>query len=720
MLSSEQIKTHTIRLNAPVRVKKFSDGFEDLSRQEKLYAYHFVRASWEGALTCLHQVSYESPVIFCLAQFYFSGQSVDALRAAAAQTHPDPQAFDHFLAYFAGFLGNLGNYISFGQKKFVPNLEPEVFLAIYKSAPHFSEFEAAFGRNFAEVWGLVGREVFSLESPFHTLGLPSQGGTSGYMSRGLTEAELDAMNRFLEARKQSPLNTRCFKKAEQGVDVFEITVASEVGYETMHCFEGKRIRLRHGEFSEYLERMNASLEKAIPQARSAVQADMIRDYVAHFRTGDVRLHVESQKKWVTDKAPVIETNIGWIETYLDPQNIRAYFEGFVSISNKQRSAKYQRLVEAYEQIIRAAPWPETFCKDKFLRPDFTSLDIITFASMSCPIGINIPNYDRVRNDHGFKNVYLANCVSDFSGGEYPFCSPEDAQLLKSVGDKAFKLEVALHELIGHGSGKLFMEKEGGGLNFDPERTFDLLTGHKVTGHYKLGETWNSKFGDISCSYEECRADTCALFLGFEPAAYRIFDIADSELREAMSANVLEYMREAVLGLKLYNPDKRKWGQAHTQGAFVFLSFVLRNQDPEAKVLDVVLDEANQSFRFFLDRDRLMGPGRQIIGDLLRHLQQYKSSADSENGVAFYKDHSQVNEHFLKVRKIVLANQKPRRMDMYYELAIENGEVVEKKAEVSMKGLVESFHGHWTEPRNQLIQRVMREWAWRGNSATLRV
>ena len=720
MLSPAQIKTHTVELGTSIVVKDFSEGFRDLTPQEKHYAYHFVRASWEGALMCLHQVSYESPVIFCLAQFYFSGQSVGDLRAAAEACGLSDRAFDHYVAYFAGFLGSLGNYISFGNKKFVPNLTPDEFVTIYRSAPHFAEFEEAFGERFEDVWKLVDREIFCLDAPYPDINLPSKGGVSGYMSRSLTEAELDTLNRFLASIKQSPLNTRSFKKFENGARVYEITVGSEVGYETMHTFEGLRIRLRYGEFSEYLERMNASLERAIPHARSELQADMLRDYVAHFRTGDVDLHIESQKKWVDDKGPVIETNIGWIETYLDPQNIRAYFEGFVSISNKQRSLKYLTLVNSYETIIQAAPWPQTFCKDKFLRPDFTSLDIITFASTGCPLGINVPNYDRVRNDYGFKNVYLANNMSNYSNMNFSFLDKEDNEMLQKNGNLGYKLHVALHELIGHGSGKLFMEKKEGGLNFDPEQTFNLLNGEKVTSYYKNGESWNEKFGAISCSYEECRADTCGLYLGFEPAAYQIFGIQDSEIRDILSSNVLNHLRKAVLGLKLYNPELKKWGQAHTQGAFVFLSFLMRHQDPEAKVVDIILNEAEDDFRFFVDRDRLMTLGRPIIGDLLRHLQQFKSSADSEAGTAFYNDYSAVSEYFLKVRKVVMANQKPRRKDMYHELRVENGEVVEKKTAVSKEHLVENFHKHWEMPRDELIQMVMRTWRWRGNSATLRV
>jgi dipeptidyl-peptidase-3 len=72
------------------------------------------------------------------------------------------------------------------------------------------------------------------------------------------------------------------------------------------------------------------------------------------------------------------------------------------------------LVTNSEAIIPKLPWPKEMEKDKFLAPDFTTLEVICFASNGCPLGINIPNYDDIRCDEGFKNVYLGNAMASVS------------------------------------------------------------------------------------------------------------------------------------------------------------------------------------------------------------------------------------------------------------------------------------------------------------------
>lgn len=67
---------------------------------------------------------------------------------------------------------------------------------------------------------------------------------------------------------------------------------------------------------------------------------MIEYYIEHYKSGSVELHKDSQRKWIKDKGPVVETNMGWIETYIDPTNERGYYEGWVAIVDKPKSEKF--------------------------------------------------------------------------------------------------------------------------------------------------------------------------------------------------------------------------------------------------------------------------------------------------------------------------------------------------------------------------------------------
>lgn len=72
---------------------------------------------------------------------------------------------------------------------------------------------------------------------------------------------------------------------------------------------------------------------------------MVSAYVDHFEFGDVDQHKESQRHWIKDVGPVVESNIGFIETYLDPLGARAEFEGFVAVVDKVVSKKFNTLVD---------------------------------------------------------------------------------------------------------------------------------------------------------------------------------------------------------------------------------------------------------------------------------------------------------------------------------------------------------------------------------------
>ena len=201
------------------------------------------------------------------------------------------------------------------------------------------------------------------------------------------------------------------------------------------------------------------------------------------------------------------------------------WSGWVAFNDKERSEKFHKLVAKSDVIVPKLPWERSLENTKFMAPDFSSLDILTFAGDRLPSGINIPNYYDIREHDGFKNVIFENKAKHSNKSDNTITphmkTLAESQYFNKNQKLAYQVQVAGHELFGHGSGKLIYKDEKTGKC--PMKVEDPMNpGQFIESCYEKGETYSTKFGDISTSFEECRADLSGLYLQAYPEMHSLF------------------------------------------------------------------------------------------------------------------------------------------------------------------------------------------------------
>lgn len=614
------------------------------------------------------------------------------------------EALQQFLSYATQFLGNLGNYKGFGDSKFIPRCPLEAIEALASAVPKAKEVLEKLKTPVAAFYATTGEP-----GKMH-LGFPDKDHLSTYYpdSPDITQDEIDQISGFMAEKKLLPENTR-LKKTKDGN--YELLIASglgnpppeggDAGPESVFVLSGslggKKLKLVYGDHIEEMAKIALQIKKAGLHAANDRQKRMMDEYAKSFGTGSLNAFKESQKLWVKDIGPMVETNIGFIETYRDPANVRAEWEGLVAMVNKERTQAFQKLVDAAPSMIPKLPWSRDFEKDAFQAPDFTSLEVLTFNGSGIPAGINIPNYNDIRQEIGFKNVSLGNVLSAKAPNEpIPFIHSRDLDVYQANRDLAFEVQVGIHELLGHGTGKLLQETEPGKFNFDEKNPpVSPVTNRPITTYYKPGQTWSSVFGGFSASYEECRAECVAMALGCDFGILQIFGFGDgnvdmsSKAGDVLYTSYLSMARAGVAAVEFWDPKSRKWGQAHMQARFSILKTFL-DAGEGFTVLDYTKDDLSD-LTIKLDREKILTVGRKAVEAYLQKLHVFKCTADYEAGRKLYDEMTEVDAWWAeKARPEVLRKKTPRKVFVQANTVERDGKVELVEYEATCEGMIKSW------------------------------
>lgn len=358
-----------------------------------------------------------------------------------------------------------------------------------------------------------------------------------------------------------------------------------------------------GKYGPYLTKIVENLKKARDYAEDEKQKEVIDKLVAFYETGNLKTFDEYSIAWVENTAPLVDFVNGFIECYGDPLGLKSSWESIVNFKDVEATKRAEKLSQNAQWFENNSPVDPKFKKDKVKG---VSAKVIRAAILggdlypSTAIGINLPNSNWVRAEHGSKSVTIANLTHAYaqaakgSGMMKEFAaSQEYIDLMEKYGDLTDDLHTDLHECLGHGSGKLMP-------GVDP----DSLKAYGST-------------------IEEARADLFALYYLADSKLVEMGLLPDAEAYKAsyiqqMMNGLLTQMVRIKLGDQIEESHMRnraliaRWAFEHGKG-----------KGKDGKDVIEMVDRQGKTYVVINDFEAL----RNLFGQLLAEIQRIKSTGD---------------------------------------------------------------------------------------------
>jgi len=416
-----------------VQVK--TPSFDRLPLQQKVVAYHLTQAAIQ-----LDPIFYDQMSAYGLAAKRLLGAMVERPERLPA---PSRTAI---VEYAKLFLGNGGNHNGTTNQKFLPGVSYEVFS---RAAQEARTKGARLGSE-----SDLGKLLADLRAPLFdpqyevsiTVKDPPPGkdiltASSNNYYQGVT---LDDLKGFAE---KNPLNSRLVK--ENGRLTEQVYRAGTP--------DG---RVPPGLYAKELQAVDHELEKAA-QAAGPEQAKEIRALIRYYQTGDPKDWSDFNVLWVQNDEPV-DFASGFIEVYRDPRGAKGSSQMFVSVTDKALEPLMRKLAQNAVYFETRAPWAEKYKKLDVKPPVGKAIETLieTGDFGVTTTGDNLPNEQDFREKNGTKSLLFTssiNALDAIRGAKVALELAPDAdepELYARYGTLASNLETAMHEIIGHGSGKV--------------------------------------------------------------------------------------------------------------------------------------------------------------------------------------------------------------------------------------------------------------------------
>ena len=366
----------------------------------------------------------------------------------------------------------------------------------------------------------------------------------------------------------------------------------------------EKVWKKGGMYSASIEKIIQNLELAKKYAENEKQADAFDLLIKYYETGDLEIWDDYNVAWVETTEGDVDYINGFIEVYNDPKGYRGSYESVVQIKDFEMSKKMSAISNEAQWFEDNSTIMDAHKKKNVVGILYNTVNVAGEsgdASPSTPIGINLPNANWIRANHGSKSISLGNILYAYSNAgssgrleEFAY-SKEEIELEKKHGKDADNLHTALHEVIGHASGQIV---EGVGT---PKETLK----------------------SYASSLEEARADLVGLYfisdkkmedLGISPSAK---DMG----RTSYDGYIRNGLMTQLIRIKLGNDVE----QSHMRNRQMVSKWVYE-KGLEDNVIEKVVKDGKTYF-VINDYEKL----RELFGDLLREIQRIKSEGDFEAG-----------------------------------------------------------------------------------------
>lgn len=543
------------------------DGFDSLTLKQKTLIYHLQEAAlWGRDILFDQNGRYNLEIRRIMEKLY--------MEYDGDRTSEDFKAFE---VYLKRLWFSSGIHHHYGSEKFIPEFSREWFVA-----------QTACPEEIAEV--IFNPEVMPKrvnQAQGEDLILTS---ACNYY-QGVTQAEAEAFYARVKAEGDQ------LRPVMHGMNSTLVKDSDGTIYEERWTTKGK--------YGKSLSKVVENLKLAQAYAEDEKQQEVIGKLIEYYETGDLHTFDEYTIAWVENTAPMVDFVNGFTESYGDPLGMKASWESIVNFKDTEATKRTEKLSANAQWFEDNSPVAAEFKKEnvkgitaKVIKAAILGGDLYP----STAIGINLPNSNWVRAEHGSKSVTIANLThayAESSNGngmldEFVY-SPTEADLIRQYGGVTDDLHTDLHECLGHGSGK-------------------LLPGVDSEALKAYGST-----------IEEARADLFALYYLADP---KLVELGLLPNNEAYKANYIGQMQNGLLTQIVRVKLGEEIEEAHMRNRALIAYWAYANGKGKAENGKDVIEMVNREGKTYICINDYAAL-RNLFGQLLAEIQRIKSTGDFE-------------------------------------------------------------------------------------------